>query len=217
MNIMNVLIISAHPDDEVLGMGGTIKKMSKQGHNLHLCVVTEGASAQYLDKKMIEVRKNSCVKAGEFLGISSFNFLDFPDMGLEAIPRLQIIRKLENIIKKINPEIIFTTPKNDLHLDHKLVHESTVIACRPTKNKIEKLLCYEIPSPLINQFNPNIYENIELEIEDKINSFQFYESEIEEFPHPRSIESIRAFSKVRGVQSGFKNAEGFSLIQSFQN
>ena len=213
---MNILIISAHPDDEVLGMGGTIKKMSKQGHNLHLCVVTEGASAQYSDKKMIEIRKKACIKAGKFLGISTFDFLDFPDMGLDLVRQLEIIQKLEKIIDEFNPEMVFTTPKNDLHLDHKLVHNATIVSCRPIKNKVKKLLSYEIPSPLIEQFNPNIFENIEMEMEDKQKAFQFYESEIEDFPHPRSIEAINSLSMMRGFQSGFKRAEGFSLIQWFQ-
>ena len=213
---MNILIISAHPDDEVLGMGGTIKKMSKQGHNLQLCVVTEGSSAQYSDKKMIEIRKESCIKAGKFLGISTFDFLNFSDMGLDSIPQLEIIKKLENIIKRFNPEIVFTTPENDLHLDHKLVHKATIVACRP-KNKVRRVLSYEIPSPLIQQFNPNVFENIEMELDDKKNAFQFYESEIEDFPHPRSIEAINSLAKMRGFQSGFKSAEGFSLIQWFQN
>jgi N-acetylglucosamine malate deacetylase 1 len=213
---MEILIIAAHPDDEVLGMGGTIKKLAKQGHNLHLCSVTEGASAQYTDEKMVEIRKNACIKSGEFLGISSFEFLDFKDMGLDSIPRLDIIREIEKIIQKIDPKIVFTTPMNDLHPDHKLVNECTISASRPLKNNIEKLLCYEIPSPLVQQFNPNVFENINDEFSDKIESFKMYESEIEEFPHPRSILTIESLANFRGMQSGFKKAESFLLIQQFQ-
>lgn len=207
--------MAAHPDDEVLGMGGTIKKLSKQGHNLHLCTVTEGASAQYRDEKMIEIRKNACIESGKFLGISSFEFLDFKDMGLDSIPKLSITRNIEKIIQKIDPEIIFTTPMNDLHPDHKLVCECTIAGSRPLKNNIEKLLSYEIPSPVVQQFNPNVFENIKDEFEDKIKSFKIYESEVEEFPHPRSIRTIEALADFRGMQSGFKKAESFLLIQQF--
>lgn len=213
---MEILILAAHPDDEVLGMGGTIKKLSKQGHNLHLCTITEGASAQYRDEKMIEVRKNASIESGKFLGISSFEFLDFRDMGLDSIPRLDIIRKIEKTIQKIDPKMVFTTPGNDLHPDHELVHKCTIAASRPLKNNIERLLCYEIPSPLIQQFNPNVFENIEDEFGDKIDSFKMYESEVEEFPHPRSIQTIESLANFRGMQSGFKKAESFLLIQEFQ-
>ena len=98
---MKILVIAAHPDDEVLGMGATIKKLTKKKHRVNLCVVSEGATAQYKDRKMIQVRKNSCKKAGKLLGISDFYFLEFPDMLLDSIPHLEINKQLEKIIKKV--------------------------------------------------------------------------------------------------------------------
>ena len=141
---MNVLIIAAHPDDEVLGMGGTIKKLSSQKHNIQLCVVSEGASAQYKNKKMIETRRNSCKKAGKILGISKFVFLNFPDMQLDSIPHLEINKKLEKVIKEFKPEIVYTTPFNDLNLDHQKVFESTLVATRPISSTVKQILSYEI-------------------------------------------------------------------------
>ena len=116
---MKILVIAPHPDDEVLGMGGTIKKLSKK-NKIILCVVSEGATAQYKDKKMIKVRRDSCKKTAKILGISQTIFLDYPDMRLN-LSHLDINKKLEEIIEKYKPEIVYTAPKNDLNLDHQMV------------------------------------------------------------------------------------------------
>jgi LmbE family N-acetylglucosaminyl deacetylase len=213
---MSILIIAAHPDDEVLGMGGTIKKLSKK-NKIHLCVVTEGASAQYTSKSMIENRKESCIKSGKILGISTFDFLEFADMKLDSIPSLRINQKLEKIIKKYKPSTIYTTPKNDLHKDHQIVFESTLIASRPHSTTVKNLFSYEIPGIVKNPFISTVYEDISKEISFKIKAFKCYKSEIEKFPHPRSIESIETLSSQRGMESGLIKAESFELIKSIRN
>ena len=213
---MDILIIAAHPDDEVLGMGGTIKKLSKK-NKIHLCVVTEGASAQYTNKDMIKKRKESCIKSGKILGISTFDFLEFEDMKLDSIPSLEINQELEKIIKKHKPTSVYTTPKNDLHKDHQIVFESTSIASRPHSNTVKNLFSYEIPGIVKNPFTPTVYEDISKEISYKIKAFNCYKSEIEKFPHPRSIESIESLSLQRGMESGLKKAESFELIRSIRN
>ena len=209
---MDILIIAAHPDDEVLGMGGTIKKLSKK-NKIHLCVVTEGASAQYTNKDMIKKRKESCIKAGKILGISTFDFLEFEDMKLDSIPSLEINQELEKIIKKHKPTSVYTTPKNDLHKDHQIVFESTSIASRPHSNTVKNLFSYEIPGIVKNPFIPTVYEDISKEISYKIKAFKCYKSEIEKFPHPRSIESIESLSLQRGIESNLKKAESFSNFE----
>ena len=213
---MDIIIIAAHPDDEVLGMGGTIKKLSKK-NKIHLCVVTEGASAQYTSKDMIKKRKESCIKSGKILGISTFDFLEFEDMKLDSIPSLEINQELEKIIKKHKPTSVYTTPKNDLHKDHQIVFESTSIASRPYSNTVKNLFSYEIPGIVKNPFSPTVYEDISKEISYKIKAFNCYKSEIEKFPHPRSIESIESLSLQRGMESGLKKAESFELIRSIRN
>ena len=154
---MNILILAPHPDDEVLGMGGTIKKLSKN-NKITLCVISEGATAQYNDKKMIKIRKESCKKCSKILGISNIVFLEFPDMKLN-LSHLEINKKIEKIIKKLKPEIVYTSPDNDLNLDHKAVYNSTLVACRP-KSGVKKILCYEVPGNTKIPFQPNVYENI---------------------------------------------------------
>jgi N-acetylglucosamine malate deacetylase 1 len=210
---LKILVIAAHPDDEVLGMGATIKKLSKKNHKIHLCVVSEGASAQYQDKKMIKIRKEACIKAGKILGISQFTFLEFPDAKLDIISQLEINIKLEKIIAKFKPEIVYTTPEHDLMKDHQKVHECTLVATRPTSSTVKQVLCYEIPGMTKNPFNPNVYENIDKEFEIKKKAFKIYKSEVMKYPHPRSIESIENLSIYRGVESGLRKAEAFQLIR----
>ena len=207
---MNILVIAPHPDDEVLGMGGTIKKLSKK-NKIILCVISEGATAQYKNKKMIQVRRNSCKKAAKILGISQTQFLDYPDMRLN-LSHLDINKKLEEIIEKYKPEIVYTAPKNDLNLDHQVVFNSTLVACRP-KSGVKQILCYEIQGNTKVPFVPNVFENIEKEFPYKIKGFKMYKSEIEEFPNPRSIAAIENLAIQRGIESGTKKAEAFELIR----
>jgi len=210
---MRILIVAAHPDDEVLGMGATIKKLSKK-NSIILCVVSEGASAQYSDQKMIDVRKQACLKSGKLLGISKFYFGELPDQKLDSIPKLQINKFLEKIIAKHKPDIVFTTPNNDVNNDHRIVHNSTLVATRPLSNSVQKVLSYEIPGHKKTSFQPNVFEEISKELKYKINAFKMYKSEVRKFPHPRSIEAIRNLAAQRGIESGLKNAESFSLVRS---
>ena len=211
---MNVLVVAAHPDDEVLGMGATIKKLSKKGSRIHLCVVSEGATAQYDDNRMIKVRRESCIKSSKVLGIKKIEFLDFPDMKLDSIPQLEINKALENLILKIQPKIVYTTPHNDINKDHQKVFESTIIAARPFGNSVKSILCYEIPGIVQTPFHPNLYEDVTKELQFKLKAFKFYWSEVMKSPHPRSIEAIKALATYRGSQSGLRKSEAFELIRS---
>ena len=211
---MNILVLAAHPDDESLGMGGTIKKLSKN-NKIHLCVVSEGASAQYSDRKMVDERRNACKKSGKILGISNYTFFDFPDMKLDSIPHLEINRKLEKIIQKFNPKIVYTTPNADLNKDHQKVFDSTLVVTRPQSSNVKYLLSYEFPGKKINPSNSLVYENITNEFQYKIKSFKNYKSEVMPFPHPRSLKAIEALAQIRGVESGFEKAEAFNLIHQF--
>ena len=209
---MNILVIAAHPDDEVLGMGATIKKLSKN-HKIFLCVVSEGASAQYSKKKMIEIRKNACKKSGKLLGISKFYFLNFPDAKLDSIPQLEINQNLEKIISEVSPVVVYTTPSNDLSKDHRIVFESTLVATRPMSSSVKQIFSYELPGLRMKSFDPVFYENVKSEIQFKIKALKIYSSEVESFPHPRSIKSVENLSIQRGIESGLDNAEGFELIR----
>ena len=212
---MKILVIAPHPDDEVLGMGGTIKKLSPK-NDITLLIMTDGASAQYSDKKMIKVRKESCKKSSKILGISEIKFLNFKDMKLDSVPQLEINQEIEKIIKKIQPKIVFTSPKNDLNRDHDVTFNSTLVATRPSSSGVKKVFSYELPGYTKKPFSPNHYENITKQFVHKIKAFKMYKSEIMKFPHPRSIESIENLAVYRGIQAGIAKAESFELIRNIE-
>ncbi len=208
-------MISAHPDDEVVGMGATIKKLSLT-NKIWLCVVSEGASAQYSDKKMIKVRRDACKKSSKILGISKIQFLDYPDMRLDSVSHLEINKELEKIIRKLKPTIVYSPPSHDLNKDHQKVFESSLVVTRPLVSSVKSLLCYELPGPVREPFRPTIYENVEKEFSYKIKGFKMYKSEIMKFPHPRSINAIENLAIYRGTQSGLRKAEAFELVRSIK-
>ena len=208
-------MISAHPDDEVVGMGATIKKLSLT-NKIWLCVVSEGASAQYSDKKMIEVRRDACKKSSKILGISKIQFLDYPDMRLDSVSHLEINKELEKIIRKLKPKIVYSPPSHDLNKDHQKVFESSLVVTRPLVSSVKSLLCYELPGPVREPFRPTIYENVEKEFSYKIKGFKMYKNEIMKFPHPRSINAIENLAIYRGTQSGLRKAEAFELVHSIK-
>ena len=208
-------MISAHPDDEVIGMGATIKKLSLT-NKIWLCVVSEGASAQYSDKKMIKVRRDACKKSSKILGISKIQFLDYPDMRLDSVSHLEINKELEKIIRKLKPKIVYSPPSHDLNKDHQKVFESSLVITRPLVSSVKSLLCYELPGPVREPFRPTVYENVEKEFSYKIKGFKMYKSEIMKFPHPRSINAIENLAIYRGTQSGLRKAEAFELVHSIK-
>lgn len=213
---MQIMIIAAHPDDECIGMGATIKKLSSK-NKIHLCVVSEGASAQYTEKKMITERRNACKKSAKILGISDYTFLNFPDMKLDSIPHLEINKELEKIIKKINPKIVYTTPNHDINKDHQKVFESTLVVTRPQSSNVKHVLSYEFPGKKLLPYIPDIYEDISKYYEFKIKAFKMYKSEIEKFPHPRSLKAIENMAIMRGIESGLMKAEAFNLVHQINS
>ena len=138
-------------------------------------------------------------------------------MRLDTIPHLEINRKIENIIRQIKPDIVFTTPVNDLNLDHKKVYESCLISTRPISSSVKEVYSYEIPGIKQDPFNPTVYENIDKQLASKIKAFKMYKSEVMKFPHGRSVEAIKNLASYRGIESGFRNAEAFHLIRKIND
>ena len=214
-----ILVICAHPDDEVLGCGGSLLKLSKK-YDVSICYVADGESSRSNKKELIQKRYNQAKKVGKILKVKKQFFLDFPDNKLDTIPMLEIARYLLKIVKKEKPTIIFTHSINDLNIDHRKTFEATMIAARPSsKNNIKKILSFEILSSTGNfhykkkLFNPNYFIDIEKFIDQKIELMKIYKDEVMPYPHQRSLKAIKNLSKYRGNQCALKNAEAFELLR----
>ena len=234
-NNMKVLVIVAHPDDEVLGMGGTLAKHSSNGDKIHVVYLTSGITSRRtsgyvnkseyetnekdknLMKKEIDKLKSNSLKSCKILGVKTSIFYNLPDNELDTVPRLKIIKIIEKEILKIKPDVIYTNHYGDLNIDHRLVYESCLTACRPIKNNNPKLIAFGVISSMEwnfpNSFNPNYFVNISKNIKAKIRAMQCYKNEIKKFPHPRSIEGIEITAKKWGSVCGKNYAEAFEIIR----
>lgn len=216
-----VLILAAHPDDEVLGCGGTIRKYKEENSKVFVCFVTDGSSTQYAyNPKLIRQKEKECELANKILGVDEIIKLNLPDMKLDTIPHFKLNQKLEKVIDEIKPNILYTHSSTDINKDHFLINLSTLITIRPGKLYLEKVYEYEVLSSTEWQRNsafiPNSFVDITRFIDLKIKSFTKYKTEIREYPHPRSPQGIRTLAKYRGIQSGYKYAEAFKLLLEYK-
>jgi len=225
---LKVLVIAAHPDDEVYGVGGTMVKHIKKGDEVYVCLLTEGVTTQYrhtMSKislaKLIKQKKQESLEAAKILGIKEVFFFDLPDMKLNTIAHPEINQPIEECIANLLPEIVYTHHWGDVNKDHRLVFESTMVAVRPgLKSPIKRVLIYETPSSsewnapiLTNQFLPNVFVDISEELDLKVQAMKAYKSELREFPHPRSIEAVTTYAQKRGLEVGKRVVECFMLIR----
>ena len=215
-----VLILAAHPDDEVLGCGGTIFNLTSQKIRVHVCFFSNGVAARLNFKsKEIILRKKAAKKAAKILKISKVEYYNFPDNSFDKVNILEITRVIEKKIKIFKPDTIFTHFGNDLNIDHQKINQATLTATRPQKNQIvKKLFFYEVPSSSEwnfnknkKQFNPNWFIDISESLKIKIKALKAYSAEMRKFPHPRSYKAIEALARWRGSTCGFKAAEAFVL------
>jgi len=220
---MKILIIAPHPDDEVLGCGGTIKKHSNQGDDVYLCIVTKAYTPDWT-QEFIDNRKKNIDCSNKILGIKETFFLDLPTVKLDTIPQKELNDSISKCVENIKPEILYIPFGGDLNKDHRLVFESSIVATRPKpKNSIKKVLSYEVLSEtewgslraqeMKDIFIPNIYIDISNTLEFKLEAMSCYKSELKDYPHPRSLEAINVLAKKRGSESGLTVAEAFVLIR----
>ena len=205
----------------MLGCGGTIASLNKKGADIYVLIITEGCSTQYKnDDTMIQRKRTEAENANKILGVKDLIFENLPDMKLDSLLHVNLNEIIENYIKKIKPDIVFTHFP-DINNDHKLIYHSTMVALRPVPNiSAKKIYLYpsisstEWTPPLFNNsFMPNTFFCIEETLNIKLSAFKCYQSEIRKYPHPRSLEGIKIYAKQVGITVGLEAAEPFHLIR----
>ncbi|EMO29502.1 PIG-L deacetylase family protein [Leptospira noguchii] len=221
-----ILTVAAHPDDEILGCGATMARLSQEGCEIHILILAEGITSRKntrdRNSNLNELSELAQIAhtAGKTVGAKSVELFDFPDNRMDSIDRLDIIKVIERKVQEIQPEIIFTHFKYDLNIDHRITSDAVITACRPYPEQVVKeLYFFEVSSStewqVGNQsetFNPNYFVSInETQMKKKIDALKVYRSEMREFPHARSIEAVNAFAKWRGASIGVSMAESFMV------
>lgn len=217
----NILVVAAHPDDEVLGCGGTIAMHNFQGDKIYVVFMTDGVKSrtQFSDEDVIN-RADASKSVQSILNIENMNFLGFEDNKMDNVPLLQIVKKLEAIINEIQPTIIYTHHYGDLNVDHQLTHNVVMTACRPLPNFIVKeIYGFEVLSSTDwsnsqkFSFKPNYFVDISKHILKKIGAAKAYNDEMREPPHSRSIKHIEVLAQHRGFSVGVEMAEAFEVYR----
>ncbi|RKY38560.1 MAG: PIG-L family deacetylase [Candidatus Omnitrophota bacterium] len=219
-----ILVIAAHPDDEVLGCGGTIARLIKEGFEVYTLILGEGITSRddMRDRKRREEEitelKGEAKEANKILGVKEVFFYDFPDNRFDTVPFLDIVKVVEKVKNSINPEIIFTHYEMDLNVDHQITYRAVITATRPLKEEsVKEIYSFEIPSstewryPL--NFSPDVFFDISTTIDIKIKALEKYKTELKKYPHPRSLEGVKLIAKNWGIKVGLEYAEAFKVVR----
>lgn len=222
--IRSVLVVAAHPDDEVIGCGGTIAKHVANGDHVHVVFMADGVASRGGEiDEAIEKRVAAMHVAAKILGTSSTTCLGFPDNRMDSLALIDIVRPLETIIEKIHPEIVYTHHYGDLNVDHRLTHQAVMTACRPIPEcSIEEILAFEVlsstewQSPGVMPFVPNVFVDISDYMQNKISALEAYALEMRETPHSRSVENAKSLARYRGNSAGVRASEAMMLVRGLR-
>ncbi len=221
----NVLVLVAHPDDEVLGCGGALAAQHAEDA-VSVLVLANGETSGNRDQATLvsalnESRQAMARAAAPVLGIQTLEFLGFPDQQLDRVPLLELIRAAEPIVSRVSPQVIYTHSQADLNLDHRITGQVALTLCRPTPHStVEEFYAFEVPASgwgmgqLGRPFAPNVFVDVEQTLERKLKALACYESEEQLPPHPHSTQMIRAHAARWGSLAGVASAEAFELVRS---
>lgn len=218
---MRVLVVAAHPDDEVLGCGGTMARLAAEGHDVHVVILGEGLTSRTDGPADTHQIETAAEMANGSLGVCSITFCRLPDNRFDTVPLLQVAQILEALITRLQPSVVYTQGGGDLNLDHVVAYRATLIATRPGPQcPVREVYAYEVGSStewafgqFAPIFQPNTYVDITDYLDRKISAMEMYETERRPYPHPRSAQALRAQAMNRGVQTGLRAAEAFQLVQ----
>ena len=213
---MKVLVISAHPDDETIGAGGTLLRHRDAGDEISWCIVTQAYSPEW-SNETIQRHRQQTERVAEYLGVKTMRLCGFPTVKLNTIPTMELVSSIQRVVDEVRPEVVYSTSAIDINLDHVIVHQATLVATRPLPgSSVRRLLSYEIASTSrfgVPGFQPTVYVDITDYLDRKLEMMSFYETELKAYPHPRSLEALRLSALERGVGVGLGAAEAFQLIR----
>lgn len=224
-----VLIIAAHPDDEILGCGGAIARHRKRGDSVAVLIMADGISSRSERPKQFSVqdlreRQQSAQQANNILGVDDLTLLSYPDNRMDGVVLLDVVKDVEKKLDQFKPSIVYTHHSGDVNIDHSIVHEAVIVACRPQPgHSVRQLLFFETPSstewrPAVSRslFAPNWFVDISATLDVKLEALAAYSSEIKDFPHPRSLAAVEHLARWRGASAGVQAAEAFELGRYIQ-
>lgn len=225
-----ILVVAAHPDDEVLGCGATIMKHIAEGDTVHTLIMAEGLTSRDLTRN-VEVRAgelselhSSANRSAEFLGVTRLIMHSFPDNRMDGVNLLDVVKKIEFEVDEYKPDIVYTHHAGDVNVDHRVTHDAVVTACRSLPGEsVREILFFETLSSTEWQmmtadkiFQPNVYVDVTEFIDKKRQVLEFYASEMREYPHPRSYKGVELLAQYRGLTIGVPYAEAFMLGRSIR-
>lgn len=225
---MRILVVAAHPDDEVLGAGASIAKWSEAGHEVYTLILGEGVTSRQVvrnsdsDSNQLGILHSEMIRANRELGVREVFSEKLPDNRFDQIDLLDVVKLVEKTIAEVKPQLVLTHFKSDLNIDHQITNQAVLTASRPVPNteitavwSFETLSATEWNYPL--SFSPNLFHQVtQAQLNCKIRAMQIYQSELRDYPHPRSIEGIRITAENWGIKNGVQFAEAFQILREIR-
>ncbi|MGB0683991.1 MAG: PIG-L deacetylase family protein [Magnetovibrionaceae bacterium] len=222
---MTVLVVAAHPDDEILGVGGTLAAHASAGETVNVLICAEGSTSRDEGSRdEVETLQEAARAAAKALGTNPPQFLGLPDNRLDRLDLLDVTKQIAAVVETCAPRLVYTHHGGDLNIDHRIVHQAVVTACRPLPgSSVGEILAFETASStewattaIGEVFKPTAFKDISGTWNAKRKALEAYAAEMRPFPHARSIEAVEALAKLRGSQASMPMAEGFQVLLSLR-
>lgn len=222
---MSVLVVAAHPDDEVLGAGGAIARFAAEGQRVTIAILGEGITSRYAereeaDRALLTGLRSDAQRAADRLGAAELVTHDLPDNRFDTVPLIEVVKIVEELVDRVRPSMIFTHRPSDLNVDHGVVHRAVLTATRPLGPDVAReIYAFEVPSSSewafgqFGAFRPGLFVDISATLDAKIEAMELYASEARPFPHPRSPEALEALARRWGSAVGVAAAEAFEVVR----
>lgn len=223
MRVTRVAVIGAHPDDELLGAGATLARHVRAGAKVHAVVVSDGARSRYPDEMKVTLEKDAR-RAAETIGLTSISLLGLPDQRLDTVPVIELTQLIETVLDDVGPQVVYTHFPDDVNTDHGLVARAAWTACRPySRERLCRFAVFETPSSTEwawptdgTSLQPNLFVDVTDTLNVKIAAMECYETELRDYPHPRSSRALRERAAFWGSQVGCLAAEPFRILRELE-